>query len=468
MHSTASSSRWIWSSKTSMISHLTTSTVSSTCSFSIYKARRRDRVARCSLNGDSSSRQQTSVGPAEVSFPITDELESSAVDKKEPVRFAFVEDQRFTPLSRRPRFRLRSKSSSKRRLWSRIFFASKKVRSIIMLNVLTVIYASDIPVLKEVEAVMEPSFFNMVRFSITAIPFLPFILRDWRDGHIRSAGTELGFWVSCGYLSQALGLLTSEAGHASFISAFTVVIVPFVDGMLGARIPPFIWFGAIVSLIGVALLECGGTPPCVGDILNLLSAIFFGIHMLRTEHITRSTRKEKVMALLGYEVCTVALSTVIWFMLKNIFGNMHQENLESWSLSNMWDQMSSFPWIPTLYTGVFSTGLCLWAEMNAMNDISATETAIVYGLEPVWGAAFAWFLLGERWGSTEWIGASLVLCGSLAVQILSSISESFNDEISDEQIHLNAPRKQNDLSFSAVVVNQKKNLSNLIRKQDKL
>lgn len=48
--------------------------------------------------------------------------------------------------------------------------------------------------------------------------------------------------------------------------------------------------------------------------------------------------------------------------------------------------------------------------MNAMNDISATETAIVYGLEPVWGAAFAWFLLGERWGSTEWIGASLVLC----------------------------------------------------------
>lgn len=69
---------------------------------------------------------------------------------------------------------------------------------------------------------MEPSFFNMVRFSVTAIPFLPFMLRDWRDGHIRSAGTELGFWVSCGYLSQALGLLTSEAGHASFISAFTV------------------------------------------------------------------------------------------------------------------------------------------------------------------------------------------------------------------------------------------------------
>jgi drug/metabolite transporter (DMT)-like permease len=45
-----------------------------------------------------------------------------------------------------------------------------------------------------------------------------------------------------------------------------------------------------------------------------------------------------------------------------------------------------------------------------MGDVSATETAIVYGLEPVWGAAFAWFLLGERWDNTTCIGAALVLC----------------------------------------------------------
>lgn len=48
-------------------------------------------------------------------------------------------------------------------------------------------------------------------------------------------------------------------------------------------------------------------------------------------------------------------------------------------------------------------------QMAAMRDVSATETAIIYGLEPVWGAGFAWFLLGERWGATGWIGAALVL-----------------------------------------------------------
>lgn len=82
--------------------------------------------------------------------------------------------------------------------------------------------ASDIPVLKEVEVVVEPSLFTMVRFVLSAILFIPFVLQAHGDCNTRSAGIELGLWVSLGYLSQALGLLTSDAGRASFISAFTV------------------------------------------------------------------------------------------------------------------------------------------------------------------------------------------------------------------------------------------------------
>lgn len=39
----------------------------------------------------------------------------------------------------------------------------------------------------------------------------------------------------------------------------------------------------------------------VGDLLNFLSAVFFGVHMLRTEHISRNTNKENFLPLLGYE-----------------------------------------------------------------------------------------------------------------------------------------------------------------------
>lgn len=165
--------------------------------------------------------------------------------------------------------------------------------------------ASDIPVLKEVEAIVDPALFNMVRFVIAALPFLPFVLWARGDGKTRSYGIELGCWVSLGYLTQALGLLTSDAGRASFLSAFMVsspsslaasislslvyerirtfeprgqkkkgkkylkilirqvITVPLIDGLFGSTVPVLTWCGALVSLVGVCMLECGGSPPNV-------------------------------------------------------------------------------------------------------------------------------------------------------------------------------------------------------------
>ncbi|KAM3310706.1 hypothetical protein ACQJBY_031401 [Aegilops geniculata] len=361
-----------------------------------------------------------------------------------------------------------SKRVRRRPMWRRILFASKKTRSIMILNALTVIYASDIPVLKEVEALTEPAVFNMVRFVIAAIPFIPFVIRAFSDRRTRNGGLELGVWVSLAYLAQAIGLITSEAGRASFIAAFTVIVVPLIDGIFGASIPMLTWFGAIVSIIGVGLLECGGSPPCVGDVLNFLSAVFFGIHMLRTEQISRSTDKKKFMALLSFEVLVVAFTSILWFLLKDAFVEVHDSSFESWTFGTLWDSAASFPWIPALYTGVFSTGLCMWAEMVAMAHVSATETAIVYGLEPVWGAAFAWFLLGERWDNAAWIGAALVLCGSLTVQLFGSAPKKSQKVESRSGNTFESPLKRQDrLSLSAIPVDSRKNIGSQLERKDK-
>lgn len=89
----------------------------------------------------------------------------------------------------------------------------------------SLLVASNFSVVKEVEAIMDPAAFTVVRFAVSAIPFIPFVFRARGDIHTRNAGIELGFWVSLGYLMQALGLLTSDAGRASFISMFTVSLL---------------------------------------------------------------------------------------------------------------------------------------------------------------------------------------------------------------------------------------------------
>ncbi|KAJ7975229.1 Drug/metabolite transporter [Quillaja saponaria] len=341
----------------------------------------------------------------------------------------------------------------KRLFWQKVLSASSKIRSIVLLNMITIVYASDTSVIKGVEAIMDPAAFSAVRFTVSAIPFLPFVFQARDDIQIRNAGVELGLWISLGYLSEALGLLTSDAGRASFISLFTVIAVPLLDGMLGAIIPSRTWFGVLMSAIGVAMLECSGSPPSVGDLLNFLSAIFFGIHMLRTEHISRSTKKENFLPLLGYEVSVVALLSTIWAFI----GKRFDGNQSVWTWMELWDWMVAFPWIPALYTGVFSTGLCLWIEMEAMRNVSATQTALIYGLEPLWGAGFAWFLLGERWGTIGWIGAALVLGGSLMVQMFgSSEPNRFEAEEHSQKGDIlllpNKQKMQNGLSKSPVVV----------------
>lgn len=190
--------------------------------------------------------------------------------------------------------------------------------------------------------------------------------------------------------------------------------------------------------------------------------------MLRTEQISRSTDKKKFLALLSFEVLVVAFSSVLWFLFKDSYVDVNDTSFESWTFGMFLDTATSFPWIPALYTGVFSTVLCMWAEMVAMGDVSATETAIVYGLEPVWGAAFAWFLLGERWDNAAWVGAALVLCGSLTVQLFGSAPEKSKKVKTRSCNTLETPLKRQDyLSLSAIPVDSRKNIGSRLERKDK-
>ncbi|KAI4976677.1 hypothetical protein ZWY2020_050284 [Hordeum vulgare] len=174
--------------------------------------------------------------------------------------------------------------------------------------------ASTISIVKEAPTMLDPDLLNITRFTIAAIPFVLFLLKSIRDMQVVIRGVELGILVTLAYLTQSIGLVTADAGRASFISALTVIIVPFLDGII-------------------------------------------------------------------------------------------------------------------------ATTFCLWAEIVAMRDVSATETAIIYGLEPVWGATFAWAIHGERWDITGLIGAVFIIAGSLMVQVLGSFLDI---DVSEDSYQMNS------------------------------
>lgn len=42
-----------------------------------------------------------------------------------------------------------------------------------------------------------------------------------------------------------------------------VIMVPLFESLLGAMIPARTWFGVFMSVLGIAMLECSGSPPNV-------------------------------------------------------------------------------------------------------------------------------------------------------------------------------------------------------------
>ena len=76
----------------------------------------------------------------------------------------------------------------------------------------------------------------------------------------------------------AQGLLTVDASRAAFISTLTVVVVPILAGLSGKGVRALTWASALGATLGCALLGTGnGAGFGVGDLLSVLSAVFFGI-----------------------------------------------------------------------------------------------------------------------------------------------------------------------------------------------
>lgn len=62
-------------------------------------------------------------------------------------------------------------------------------------------------------------------------------------------------------------------------------------------------------------------------------------------------------------------------------------------------------------------------QVVALHDVSSTDAAIIYTMEPVLGAGMAYVVLGERWGKLGWLGAALIIASSLAAQIVGTEEE---------------------------------------------
>jgi len=222
------------------------------------------------------------------------------------------------------------------------------------------------------------------------------------------AGLEVGAYNSIGYISQAVGLETTDASKSAFVCSLAVVTVPTLDTFAGKNMKPREVVGATLAVLGVAFLELGGADALqsfgTGDLITLMQPIFFGLGFWRMERAMHQHPQE-AKRLTAAQILAVFLSSAVYTQF------LSDENV-------VVSQMMGWTSDPNILFGLFWTGcittaLTLYMETLALKTLSAAETTMLFSTEPLWAAAVASVVAGEQLGLGAGVGAALILSGCL-------------------------------------------------------
>jgi drug/metabolite transporter (DMT)-like permease len=73
-------------------------------------------------------------------------------------------------------------------------------------------------------------------------------------------------------------------------------------------------------------------------------------------------------------------------------------------------------WSALVVTGVFASALAFLIQSWAQQRTSATRTALVFAMEPVFAALFGYTLAGDRLGVLGWTGCAVIMGGILLAE----------------------------------------------------
>lgn len=264
-----------------------------------------------------------------------------------------------------------------------------------------------------------PCTFNAARSFIGSVALLPviwFFSRQKKAGGVTDkkqgpwfldkallvGGAACGLMLSGGSLLQQMGLTSTSAGKAGFLTSLYIVIVPVLGVFLGRRAGVKVWLGVAIALVGAYLLSGNisgeGFSMATGDLLVILSAVFFSLHILVIDHF--SPRVDGIMlSCVQFFVAGVVSLVFALIFEKPTFAGL----LPAWG--------------SLLYVGVLSSGVAYTLQIVGQQNVDPTVASLLMSLESVFAALSGWVVLGQPLSLREMAGCALVFGAVVLAQL---------------------------------------------------
>lgn len=323
-------------------------------------------------------------------------------------------------------------------------------RSVIV--VLCVVWASNFAVAKLVmaEPGVDSSLYALSRFGMAAASLAPFAIRSVMNGNKQDNDIPVmdletlkqaiicGSWVAFGYLGQTFGLMTTTASKSCVICSMHCVFVAIIaeiwrvqkvqeensSSLMTAdeysasnKFDIKQLLPAAVAVLGVAIVELKGAggSPTIGDALSFAQPIGFGMGYLILEKLMKKN-PDAALAVSAIKLTVVTVASFIMFEASPLLngGTLDDVVFQLPDFSPILE--SSVATAGILYTGLITTALALWVESMAFAKVPATDASLILTTEPLFAAGCGAVALGETFGTSDYIGASLIV-GACALSI---------------------------------------------------
>jgi len=258
--------------------------------------------------------------------------------------------------------------------------------------------------------VLEPHSFNVVRFGIASL-FVWLCLLFWKSGAGFSRrmiwhGGLLGALLFLGFSLQTFGLLYTSVSNCAFITSLNVVLVPLLAFvLLGDRPRILTLIGVAVAAGGLYLLTAASSAAInVGDLLTLVCALMFALHIIYTG---KYSRQHEALYLILVQLLTVTLVSFGSALLFEDWGKL----LDVKVVSNHDVLLASF------VAAILGTGVAILLQTLAQVHLSSTRVALIYSLEPIFAALTAYLVLNEQLPAAAGLGAGMILAGIILAEL---------------------------------------------------
>lgn len=244
--------------------------------------------------------------------------------------------------------------------------------------------------------------YMVIRLTIAAAALNLYALRFRKEWTLKLVlnGSLLGLLLYLSYFFQMWGIQFTSASNAGFITGMSVVLVP-VFGFFFFKMKPTlnVLFGIVLASAGLLLLT--GANPLHwndGDLLVLICALAVAFHVIYTG---RFAPRHNVYLLTSVMLAVVALLSVAALPFSTF----------------EWPRLTPRHWAVLAYLGLFGTVFTFLMQTAMQRYTTTARTALIFAMEPVFAALFAWLIAGESLTLSGWLGGLLIVSGMISAEI---------------------------------------------------